>query len=71
MLPLAVTALEAMKDLPKELAEDRHRGRGDYHRGGGGAKIVKMNKIIIGVIVFVASTIVFFSWVYHGMNPNS
>lgn len=31
--------------------------------------VLKMNKIIMGVIVFVVCTIVFFSWVYNRNEP--
>ena len=31
--------------------------------------VLKMNKIIMGVIVFVVGTIVFFSWVYNRNEP--
>ena len=32
-------------------------------------RIMKMNKIIAGVIVFVVCTIVFFNWVYYRKEP--
>ena len=32
-------------------------------------RVMKMNKIIASVIVFVVSTIVFFSWVYNRNEP--
>lgn len=70
MLPLAVTALEAMKDIPA----------GTWFKIGiiiavivvvvvVVPKIFKMNKIILGVVVFVASTIVFFSWISQRNEP--
>ena len=70
MLPLAVTALEAMKELPLNT----------WIKLGAVLaviiiavivipKIFNMNKIILGVIVFVASTIVFFSWVSQRNEP--
>ena len=70
MLPLAVTALEAMKELPLNT----------WLKIGAvlaviiiGAivipKVFKMNKIILGVIVFVGGTIVFFSWVSQRNEP--
>lgn len=70
MLTIAVTALEAMKDLPPKV----------WMKIGIGLvaliivlivvpKVLKMNKIILGVIVFVASTIVFFSWVSQRNEP--
>jgi len=32
-------------------------------------KIMRMNKVIAGVIVFVVGTVVFFSWVYNRNEP--
>lgn len=32
-------------------------------------RIMKMNKVIAGVIVFVVTTVVFFSWVYNRNEP--
>jgi ABC-type enterochelin transport system permease subunit len=32
-------------------------------------RVLKMNKIIAGVIIFVVSTVVFFSWVYNRNEP--
>jgi len=32
-------------------------------------QVMKMNKVIAGVVVFVAGTIVFFSWVYNRNEP--
>ena len=32
-------------------------------------RVMKMNKIIVGVIVFVVCTVVFFSWVYNRNEP--
>ena len=32
-------------------------------------RVMKMNKIIAGVIVFVVVTVVFFSWVYNRNEP--
>jgi glucan phosphoethanolaminetransferase (alkaline phosphatase superfamily) len=32
-------------------------------------RIIRMNKIIAGVIVFVVVTVVFFSWVYNRNEP--
>ncbi len=32
-------------------------------------RVMKMNKIIAGVIVFVVGTVVFFSWVYNRNEP--
>ena len=70
MLLLAVTALEAMRELPKDT----------WLKIGLVVaaiiivvvvvpKVFKMYKIILGVIVFVASTIIFFSWVSQRNEP--
>jgi len=32
-------------------------------------RIMKMNKVIAGVIVFVGGTVIFFSWVYNRNEP--
>ncbi len=32
-------------------------------------KVAKMNKVVLGVIVFVVCTIVFFNWVYYRKEP--
>jgi len=32
-------------------------------------RLLKMNKVIAGVILFVAGTVVFFSWVYNRNEP--
>lgn len=32
-------------------------------------KVAQMNKIVLGVIVFVVVTVVFFSWVYNRNEP--
>ena len=32
-------------------------------------KIAGMNKIVMGVVIFVAGTVVFFSWVYNRNEP--
>jgi MFS superfamily sulfate permease-like transporter len=70
MLLLAVTAVEKMKTLPPDV----------WLKIGIGVavfvaaiflfrRIMKMNKIIGGIIVFVAGTVVFFSWVYNRNEP--
>ncbi len=70
MLPLAVTALEAMKEVPPKT----------WLKLGAVIlvivvafivipKIFNMNKIILGIIVFVASSIVFFTWVSERNEP--
>lgn len=70
MLLLAVAALEKIKTLPP----------GVWVKIGVviGAfiaaililrRVMRMNKIIAGVIVFVVVTVVFFSWVYNRNEP--
>ena len=70
MLTIAVTALEAMKEIPPHT----------WLKVGIVLavvivvlvivpKIFKMNKIILGVIIFVAGTIIFFSWIRQRNEP--
>ena len=70
MLLLAVSATEKMKTLPPAV----------WLKIGIAVaaliiavlvfrKVMKMNKIIAGVIVFVVGTVVFFSWVYNRNEP--
>lgn len=70
MMLLAVTAVEKLKTLPPSV----------WLKVGIGVaifvaaiflfrRIMKMNKIIAGVIVFVVGTIVFFNWVYYRKEP--
>ena len=70
MLLLAVTALEKLKTLPPDV----------WLKIGIGVavfvaaiflfkKVMKMNKIIGGIIAFVVCTVVFFSWVYNRNEP--
>ena len=70
MLLLAVTAVDKLKTLPPDV----------WLKIGIGVavfiaaiflfrRIMKMNKIIGGIIVFVVGTVVFFSWVYNRNEP--
>ena len=70
MLLLAVTAVEKLKTLPPDV----------WLKIGIGVavfiaaifllrKIMKMNKIIGGIIAFVVCSVVFFSWVYNRNEP--
>ena len=70
MLLLAVTAVEKLKTLPPDV----------WLKVGIAVavfiaviflfrKVMKMNKIIGGIIVFVVCTVVFFSWVYNRNEP--
>ena len=70
MMLLAVTALEKMQTLKPEV----WLKIGIVVVGFLVAvllfrRIMKMNKIIAGVIVFVGGTVIFFSWVYNRNEP--
>ena len=70
MLLLAVTAFEKLQTLKPDVWLKIGIGIGGFilaillWR-----RIMKMNKIIAGVIVFVVVTVVFFSWVYNRNEP--
>jgi intracellular septation protein A len=70
MLLLAVTALEKIKTLPPAIWTKIAIAIGAFvltiflFR-----RVMKMNKIIAAVIVFVVCTVVFFSWVYNRNEP--
>ena len=70
MLLLAVTAVEKLKTLKPDVWLKIGIGVGGFvlaillWR-----RIMKMNKIVAGVIVFVVCTVVFFSWVYNRNEP--
>jgi len=51
------------------LAEDHHRDHGLHPDHFPFRRVMKMNKIIAAVIVFVVGTVVFFSWVYNRNEP--
>lgn len=70
MLPLAASALETLQQLPPKV----------WLKIGLGVvafivavillrRVAQMNKVVLGVIVFVVGTIVFFSWVYNRNEP--
>jgi glucan phosphoethanolaminetransferase (alkaline phosphatase superfamily) len=70
MLLFAVTAMEKLKTMPPDF----------WLKVGIGVvavivaifvfrRVMKMNKIIASIIVFVAVSIVFFSWVYNRNEP--
>ena len=67
---LADTAIEKLKTLPPDVWLKIAIAIGGFiiaiivFR-----KIMKMNKVIAGIIVFVATTVVFFSWVYNRNEP--
>ena len=70
MLPLAVTALEKAQSMKPEvwlkigIAIAAFVLVIFFYR-----RIMRMNKVIAGVIVFVVFTVVFFSWVYNRNEP--
>jgi 4-amino-4-deoxy-L-arabinose transferase-like glycosyltransferase len=70
MLLLAVTALEKIKTLPPAIWGKIAIAIAAFvltiflFR-----RVMKMNKIIASVIVFVVCTVVFFSWVYNRNEP--
>lgn len=70
MLLLAVTALEKIKTLPPAIWMKIAIAIAAFvltiflFR-----RVMKMNKIIAAVIVFVVCTVVFFSWVYNRNEP--
>lgn len=70
MLLLAVTAFEQLQTLPKDVWLKIIVAIGGFviailvFR-----RVMKMNKIIASIIVFVVSTVVFFSWVYNRNEP--
>jgi len=70
MLLFAVTAVEKLKTLPPSvwlkigLAVAAVIVSVLVFR-----RVMKMNKIIAGVVVFVVVTVVFFSWVYNRNEP--
>lgn len=70
LLPLAATALETAKAIPPAT----------WLKLGIGIaafviavivlrKVAQMNKVVLGVVVCVVLSIVFFSWVYHRNEP--
>ncbi len=70
MLLLAVTALEKIKTLPPAIWMKIAIAIAAFvltiflFR-----RVMKMNKIIASVVVFVVGTVVFFSWVYNRNEP--
>lgn len=70
MLLFAVTAMEKLKTMPPAVWLKIVIGVAAFvaaiflFR-----RVMKMNKIIAGVIVFVVFTIVFFNWVYYRKEP--
>ena len=70
MLLLAVTALEKLQTLPPDVLLKIGIAVGGFiiailvFR-----KVMKINKVIAGIVVFVVTTVVFFSWVYNRNEP--
>lgn len=70
MLFLAVTAMEKVKTLPPAVWLKIGIAIGAFILAIFLCRrLMKMNKVIAGIIVFVAGTIVFFSWVYNRNEP--
>ncbi len=70
MFPLAVTALEKARSLPPMVWAKVGIAIAAFilvvflFR-----RIMRVNKIVAGVIIFVVFTVVFFSWVYNRNEP--
>lgn len=70
MPPFAVTALEKIQTLPPAIWMKIAIAIGAFvltiflFR-----RVMKMNKIIASIVVFVVGTVVFFSWVYNRNEP--
>jgi glucan phosphoethanolaminetransferase (alkaline phosphatase superfamily) len=70
MLLIAATALEKLQTLKPDVWMKIGVGVGGFilaillWR-----RVMKMNKVIAGVIIFVVTTVVFFSWVYNRNEP--
>jgi len=70
MLLFAVSATEKMKTLPPDVWLKIGIGIAALVVGIFVLRrVLKMNKIIASVIVFVVTTVVFFSWVYNRNEP--
>jgi hypothetical protein len=70
MLLFAVTAIEKMKTLPpavwlKIIIAIAALVIGVFVF----RKVMRMNKVIAGVVIFVVCTVVFFSWIYNRNEP--
>jgi len=67
---LAVTAFEKMKTLPPDVWLKIGLGVGIFVAAVFlFRRILKMNKIIGGIVAFVVCSVVFFSWVYNRNEP--
>jgi hypothetical protein len=70
MLLLAVTALDKIKTMPPEIWAKIGIAIAAFilviflFR-----RVMKMNKIIAAIIIFVVGTVVFFNWVYNRTEP--
>lgn len=70
MILLAITAMEKIKTLPPDVwLKIGIVVAGFIISILVFRRVMKMNKIIAGVIVFVVGTVVFFSWVYNRNEP--
>lgn len=70
MLLFAVTAMDKLKSLKPEVWLKIGIGIAAFVVVILlGRRIMRMNKVVAGVIVFVVVTVVFFSWVYNRNEP--
>jgi MFS superfamily sulfate permease-like transporter len=70
MLFIAASAMEKMKTLPPDIWLKIVIGIAALLIGiMVFRQVMKMNKIIGGIILFVVGTVVFFSWVYNRNEP--
>jgi len=70
MLPIAASALETLQQLPPKVWLKIGIGIAVFIIGFILIqRVAKMNKVVLGVVVFVVGTIVFFSWVYNRNEP--
>ncbi len=70
MLLLAVTALEKLQTLKPDVWLKIGVAVGGFVLAIlVWRRVMKMNKIVAGVVVFVVCTVVFFSWVYNRNEP--
>lgn len=70
MLPLAVSAMEKIKQIPPGTWLNIAIGIGAVVAAVVLVRrVAKMNKVVMGVVVFVVGTILFFNWVYYRNEP--
>lgn len=70
MLPLAVSAMEKIKQIPPGTWLNIAMAIGAVVAAVIIVRrVAKMNKVVMGVVVFVAGTILFFNWIYYRNEP--